>query len=61
MFLWNTAFATLPAGIASLTLFAQPLVGALLGALLLGETLSNLFYLGGALISLGLVMATREG
>jgi drug/metabolite transporter (DMT)-like permease len=36
-------------------------VGALLGALLLGETLSNLFYLGGALISLGLVMATREG
>ena len=61
MFLWNTAFATLPAGIASLTLFAQPLVGALLGALLLGETLSNLFYLGGALISLGLVLATREG
>lgn len=61
MFLWNTAFATLPAGIASLTLFAQPLVGALLGAHLLGESLSNLFYLGGALISLGLVLATREG
>lgn len=61
MFLWNTAFASLPAGIASLTLFAQPLVGALLGALLLGETLSELFYLGGALISIGLIMATREG
>lgn len=61
MFLWNTAFASLPAGIASLTLFAQPLVGALLGALLLRETLHNLFYVGGALISVGLVMATREG
>lgn len=61
MFLWNTAFATLPAGVASLTLFAQPLVGALLGALWLGETLSALFYLGGALISVGLVLATREG
>ncbi|GAB4479640.1 MAG: DMT family transporter [Anaerolineales bacterium] len=60
MFLWNTAFATLPAGIASLTLFAQPLVGALLGALLLGEKLSHLFYLGGVLISLGLILATRE-
>ncbi|PWH19076.1 MAG: EamA family transporter [Anaerolineae bacterium] len=60
MFLWNTAFATLPASIASLTLFAQPLVGALLGALLLGEKLSNLFYLGGVLISLGLILATRE-
>ncbi|MFN3308411.1 MAG: DMT family transporter [Anaerolineales bacterium] len=61
MFLWNTAFATLPAGVASLTLFAQPLVGALLGALWLGETLSALFFLGGTLISAGLILATREG
>ncbi len=60
MFLWNTAFATLPAGIASLTLFAQPLVGALLGALLLGEKLSSFFYLGGLLIGIGLILATRE-
>lgn len=61
MFLWNTAFATLPAGVASLTLFAQPLVGALLGSLWLGERLSALFFLGGALISVGLILATREG
>lgn len=61
MFLWNTAFATLPAGVASLTLFAQPLVGALLGSLWLGEKLSALFFLGGALISVGLILATREG
>ncbi len=61
MFLWNTAFATLPAGVASLTLFAQPLVGALLGALWLGETLSALFFLGGTLIGAGLILATREG
>lgn len=61
MFLWNTAFASLPAGVASLTLFAQPLVGALLGALWLGEKLSTLFFFGGVLISIGLVLASREG
>ncbi|RCK71673.1 MAG: Permease of the drug/metabolite transporter (DMT) superfamily [Anaerolineae bacterium] len=60
MFLWNTAFATLPAGIASLTLFAQPLVGVLLGALLLEERLTALFFLGGVLICAGLWLATRE-
>ncbi|MCS6907277.1 MAG: DMT family transporter [Anaerolineales bacterium] len=61
MFLWNTAFAVLPAGVASLTLFVQPLVGALLGSLGLGERLSALFYFGGALIGAGLILAVREG
>lgn len=60
MFLWNTALATLEASVASLTIFAQPLVGALLGALLLGEHLTPLFFLGGALISAGLWLAARE-
>lgn len=60
MFLWNYAFATLDAGLASLTLFAQPVVGAGLGAWLLGEKLTPLFFAGGVLISLGIWIAIRE-
>jgi drug/metabolite transporter (DMT)-like permease len=60
MYLWNNAFAILEAGVASLTLFAQPLVGAGLGALLLGEKLSPTFLIGGVLICLGLWLATGE-
>ena len=59
MFLWNYAFAELPAGVASLTFFAQPLVGTLLGALLLHEKISPLFILGGILIGIGLIIASR--
>jgi drug/metabolite transporter (DMT)-like permease len=57
MYLWNNAFAQLEAGAASLTFFAQPVVGASLGALFLGERLSPLFFLGGALIGVGLWLA----
>jgi drug/metabolite transporter (DMT)-like permease len=57
MYLWNMAFARLEAGMASLTFFAQPLVGAGLGALLLREQLTPLFFLGGILISLGLIIS----
>jgi drug/metabolite transporter (DMT)-like permease len=60
MYLWNNAFAKLEAGVASLTFFAQPVVGAGLGALLLGEQLTPLFLLGGALIGTGLWLASRE-
>lgn len=60
MYLWNTAFATLEAGVASLTFFAQPVVGAGLGALFLREKLTPLFLLGGALIGLGLWLAAGE-
>ncbi len=58
MFLWNYAFAELPAGVASLTFFAQPLVGTLLGALVLGEKITPLFFAGGVLIGFGLVIAS---
>jgi drug/metabolite transporter (DMT)-like permease len=57
MLLWNTAFATLPGGVASLTFFAQPVVGALLGAWLLGETITPAFVVGGVLIAAGLLVA----
>jgi len=60
MYLWNKAFAMLEAGVASLTFFAQPVVGAALGALFLHEKLSILYLVGGVLISLGLWLAVRK-
>lgn len=58
MFLWNYAFATLPAAAASLTFFAQPVVGTLLGWLFLGEHITPMFLLGGLLIGAGLVISS---
>lgn len=60
MFLWNYAFAKLPAAVASLTFFAQPVVGTILGALLLGEQITPLFMFGGVMIGIGLVVASTE-
>ncbi len=60
MFLWNYAFAELPAAVASLTFFAQPVVGSLLGWWLLGEHITSLFMLGGVLIGIGLVISSTE-
>jgi drug/metabolite transporter (DMT)-like permease len=59
MVLWNTAFAFLDASLASLTFFAQPVVGTLLGWLFLGEQITPLFLLGGLLIGLGLIVSAR--
>lgn len=60
MFLWNYAFAELPAAIASLTFFAQPVVGSLLGWFFLHEQITPLFILGGVLIGLGILISSRE-
>lgn len=60
MFLWNYAFAELPAAVASLTFFAQPVVGTLLGWFFLSETITPLFIFGGALITIGILIATFE-
>lgn len=60
MFLWNYAFARLEASRASLAFFAQPLVGALLGWALLGETIGLLFVAGGALIAIGLAIGSKD-
>ena len=46
MFLWNYAFAEIPAAVASLTFFAQPVVGTLLGWFFLGEEITPLFIVG---------------
>jgi len=60
MVLWNTAFAFVNAGLASLTFFAQPVVGTLLGWLFLREPITPLFLLGGLLIGIGLVISSRR-
>ncbi len=62
MFLWNFAFARLRASTAALAFFAQPVVGAGLSALLLGEKLGGLFFIGGGLIFVGVWLASlRSG
>ncbi len=60
MFLWNYAFAELPANVASLTFFAQPVVGTLLGWFFLSETITPLFIAGGALVGVGILIATSQ-
>jgi drug/metabolite transporter (DMT)-like permease len=60
MFLWNYAFSQLPAAVASLTFFAQPIVGTMLGWFFLGENITPLFIIGGILIGTGLVISSTE-
>jgi drug/metabolite transporter (DMT)-like permease len=60
MVLWNTAFAYVDAGLASLTFFAQPVVGTSLGWLFLGEKITSFFLVGGLLIGIGLILSSRE-
>lgn len=60
MFLWNYAFAQLPASTAALTFFAQPIVGTILGWFFLGETITPLFVLGGVMIGIGILISSRE-
>jgi drug/metabolite transporter (DMT)-like permease len=60
MFLWNYAFAQLPATLASLTFFAQPAVGTLLGWFFLDETITPLFLFGGVMIGIGILISVRE-
>lgn len=49
-FLWNKGLELLDASIGSLFFFFQPIVGSLLGWLLLNETLNSNFFIGGILI-----------
>ena len=60
LMMWNYAFAELPAALASLTFFAQPVVGTLLGWCFLGENITPLFMIGGVMIGVGLVISSTE-
>jgi len=57
LLLWNRAFALVPATIASLFFFAQPVSGALLAAIFLGQTLTMRLGIGGALIGAGVLLS----
>lgn len=60
-YLWNKSIELLGAGLPAILFFAQPVVGGLLGALLLGERLSAPLVLGGGLILLAALVTAREG
>ncbi|WP_286887499.1 DMT family transporter [Aneurinibacillus sp. UBA3580] len=55
-YLWNKGMHMVEAGTGSMFFFFQPVVGALLGWLLLGEHLSVSFFTGGLLILFGVLL-----
>ncbi|HYO88742.1 MAG TPA: DMT family transporter [Candidatus Limnocylindrales bacterium] len=57
MWMWNRAFALVDASTASLFFFAQPLVGAVLSVVLLGQVMTGGLWLGGAMIGAGVLLA----
>jgi drug/metabolite transporter (DMT)-like permease len=62
--LWYRGYAATPATVSAAAFFAQPVVGAVLGVALLGETLDAAFLLGAAAIVAGvlaIVAGGREG
>jgi drug/metabolite transporter (DMT)-like permease len=60
-FLWNWGMTQVPASQAGVLLNMEPLIGSLLGILILGERLGPLAWLGGAMILLAAItLTTRE-
>lgn len=59
-FLWNKGMDLMGAGIGSLFFFFQPLVGSLLGWLLLKEKLDVNFFIGGFIIMTAVVIVTMK-
>lgn len=59
-YLWNRAFALVEASVASLFLFAQPLVGTLLANWLLGQAITPRLVLGALLIAIGVLVALQS-
>jgi drug/metabolite transporter (DMT)-like permease len=59
-YLWNKGMTLLDSSAAAVLFFAQPVVGSLLGWLVLGETLGPAFFLGGALIVAGVAVVSSE-
>lgn len=58
---WNWALARVPAPRAAVFLNTQPIVGALLGAVLLGEPITPFTVVGGVLVVTGLAVAFGPG
>lgn len=59
-FLWYKGVERLPASIAAVFFFAQPLVGSLLSALFLHELLGGAFWLGGCVLAIGILITSWE-
>ncbi|ADY22555.1 DMT family transporter [Bacillus paranthracis] len=59
-FLWNKGLELMDASIGSLFFFFQPIIGSLLGWLLLNETLNSNFFIGGILIICSVFITTFE-
>jgi len=57
-YLWNKGLSLVEAGSGSVFFFLQPVVGALLGWLVLGEPLTISFFSGGGVILLAVVIAS---
>lgn len=57
-YLWNKGMQLVEAGTGSLFFFLQPVVGSLLGWLLLGEELTPSFFQGGLLILAGVLLVS---
>jgi len=57
-YFWNKGLSLVEAGIGSVFFFLQPVVGALLGWLVLGEHLTASFFTGGGVILLAVLIAS---
>ncbi|MBE3561842.1 MAG: EamA family transporter [Ktedonobacteraceae bacterium] len=57
-FLWYRGVERLPASVAAVFFFAQPLVGGLLSALLLHEVLGLSFWIGGLVLAVGILLVS---
>ncbi|MBO9129748.1 EamA family transporter [Bacillus sp. 165] len=59
-YFWNKGFEYIDAATGSLFFFFQPIVGSLLGWLILGEDLNWNFFIGALCICMGLILSTKE-
>ena len=59
--LWNTSLSLMDASFCSMFYPMQPLVSSVLGVLILGETVTLNFVVGGIVICCGIVAAVRTG
>lgn len=59
--LWNKGLLLMDASVGGLFLFFQPVVGTFLGWAFLGESVTAFFWLGSALVAVGVVLAMCGG
>jgi drug/metabolite transporter (DMT)-like permease len=57
-YFWNKGLSLVEAGTGSVFFFLQPVVGALLGWLMLGEHLTTSFFIGGGVILMAVLIAS---